>query len=372
MTQASSTQPSSTTTVREEGDCRIAVDTLGGDHGHEPIIEGAVQACKDFGIKSILVGPEDELKTVLSSLGAQSLGLEIVHSAEFIGMDESPARAVRRKPDASMCKAFRLVKEGRASAMISTGNTGAMMAAGRVIYGFLPGIERPAIASIIPVVGDGFPNVLLDIGANVDSHAHNLTQFSVMGSIYYTTLFGVEKPRVGLLSNGTEPVKGNDVIRAAAVEMGSMSLINYCGFVEGRDIASDKVDVIVCDGFIGNIVLKSLEGCVRLIADQLRLEATQGVLNQIGMGLSRDVFRKVFREKFDHTAHGGAPLLGLKNLAVVLHGASGTRSVKSAIAAAKNFVDKGMTTKISSEICRLEESVEEGSEVSLLVGGNGS
>ena len=334
----------------------VAVDATGGDNGLLVQVDGAIQAFQEFGARSVIVGPEEEIKQALDKLGGSRFPIEIKHAPDTITMDDTPSRAVVKKPDSSLCVAYRLVKEGMASSIISSGNSGAMMAAGILHCGLMPGIKRPAIATIIPAVGDRTPNVILDSGANVDCDAHNLVQFAVMGAIYYTSLFEVDKPRIGLLSNGTEASKGTDVLRAAALEIEEVGHLNYVGFVEGRDVAGSAADVIVCDGFVGNVVLKTMEGCVRLVAEQLMHESKKGLVSKIGLGLSKGVFREVFREKFDYTAHGGAPLLGLKKLSIVLHGSSDSRAVKNAIRVADNFAKNKMIDKISGELTGLEDS----------------
>ncbi|MCB0322319.1 MAG: phosphate acyltransferase PlsX [Bdellovibrionales bacterium] len=335
----------------------VAVDAMGGDNGFIVQVEGAIEAYKDFGARSILVGPEDDLRSTLDALGGKHLPLKIRNASQVIAMDDSPARAVRRKPDSSLCVAYQLVQSGEASAILSSGNSGAMMAAGRIILGLLPGIERPAIATLCPVACSDRPNVILDSGANVECHAQNLVQFAVMGAIYYSTLFEQERPKVALLSNGTEASKGTDVIRATSMILSQMDTINYIGYVEGRDVTTQAADVIVCDGFVGNILLKSMEGCVRLIFEQLRHESKKGLVRKLGLGLSKGVYREVFAEKFDYTAHGGAPLLGLTKLAVVLHGSSDARAVKNAIRLADSFVARKMTEKIAVALTQLDESM---------------
>lgn len=346
----------------------VAVDAMGGDLGLPVQVEGAVQACKEFGTSSILVGPEDDLRQCLERLGASRLPITIKHAPEVITMDDSPARAVRRKQDSSLCVAYSLVEDGEASAILSSGNSGAMMAAGSMICGLLPGIERPAIATLIPVAGNGRPNVILDSGANVDCHAHNLVQFAVMGAIYYTSLFEAERPRVALLSNGTEQSKGTDVIRAASMILSQVRSLNYVGFVEGRDATTNKADVIVCDGFVGNVLLKASEGCVRLIYDQLQHEARRGLWRKMGLALSRSVLREVFIQKFDYSAHGGAPLLGLTKLAIVLHGSSDARAVKNAIRLAHSFVGRRMTEKIAAALTQLDEKLTPSIDQGILSG----
>ena len=348
----------------------VAVDAMGGDHGLEVQVEGALQAYKEFGAKSILVGPEADLNARLDALGGRGSSITVTHAPEVITMDDTPAKAVRRKPNSSLCIAYDLVQDGKASCILSAGNSGAMMAAGSMTFGLVPGIERPAIATLIPAVGDGKPNVILDSGANVGCHAHNLVQFAVMGSIYYSSLLNEKRPRVALLSNGTEPTKGTDVIRAASMLLSQMEIVNYVGYVEGRDVASASTDVVVCDGFVGNVLLKALEGAVALCAKQLLHERQKSAWRKIGLFFSKDVYRTVFREQFDYTAHGGAPLLGLRKLAVVLHGSSGSRAVKNAIRVANSFVRVRMTEKITSAITQLEEQMPEfGSD--LLSGGLG-
>ena len=337
----------------------VAVDTMGGDHGLEVQVEGAVLAFQEFNLSTILVGPEEGIRAQLARLGAAALPIIVCHADEVITMEDSPVKAVRRKPNSSLCLAYNMVHSGLAGSIISSGNSGAMMAAGRLICGLLPGIERPAIATLIPKVGDSRPNVIIDSGANVDCHAQNLVQFAVMGSVYYSSLFDAEQPRVALLSNGMELSKGTDVIRAASMFLTRMELLNYIGYVEGRDVATSAADVIVCDGFVGNVMLKSMEGCVRLIYEQILHDRRKSLASKLGTILSKRLFRGVFLEKFDYTAHGGAPLLGLQKLAVVLHGSSGSRAVKNAIRVADSFAKTKMVEKIASTLSHLEDHLPE-------------
>jgi len=335
----------------------VAIDAMGGDKGLAVQVEGAVAAYKEYGVRSILVGPERDIQPLLDSLGAKHFPVSFKHAPEVIGMDESPARAVRRKPDSSLCVAYELVQQGVASSIISAGNSGAMMAAGQIICGLLPGIDRPAITTLIPKVGDGRPNVILDIGANVDCHARNLVQFGIMGSIYHSALFNSLRPKIALLSNGTESSKGTDIIRAAAFILSQMDTFNYVGFVEGRDVATGFSDVIVCDGFVGNVLLKAMEGCVRLIFEQLLHESQKGFFRRVGFGLSRGMYRDVFAERFDYTSYGGAPLLGLAKLALVLHGSSDSRAVKNAVRAADAFDRSGMIDQLAAALTQFDDSM---------------
>ncbi|HMO16904.1 MAG TPA: phosphate acyltransferase PlsX [Oligoflexia bacterium] len=335
----------------------LALDTMGGDLGPRVQVEGAIRAFKDKSVKSILVGPENELRDIVSGFGASDLGFRIEHAPDVIEMSAAPAKAVRRKPNSSLCVAYNLVIEGKASGILSSGNSGAMMAAGRMICGLLPGIERPAIATLIPTYGDGHPNVVIDSGANVDCHANHLVHFAVMGAIYHSSLFGKVRPRVALLSNGSEPSKGTDMIRSASMILSEMEGVNYVGYVEGRDVTSNKTDVVVCDGFVGNVLLKGMEGCVTLIYKQMLHEARSSIVSRIGFFLAKKALKAVFRGKFDHSAHGGAPLLGLKELAMVLHGSSEARAVESALLLSDSFVKSGMTRKITSAMSALEEQL---------------
>ena len=339
----------------EQAQLPVAVDAMGGDRGLGVQVEGAVEAYREFGAHSVLVGVEEDIKQKLSALGAADLPIKVKNATEIISMDDSPARAVRRKSDSSLCVAYQMVQNGEASAILSSGNSGALMAAGRMICGFLPGIERPAIATLIPTAGDGRPNLILDAGANVDCHARHLVQFALMGAIYYSSLFDDVDPKIALLSNGTESSKGNDLIRAAAQSLANLEGINYIGYVEGRDVTTSTADVIVCDGFVGNVLLKGMEGCVRLIYKQLKHESSGGVFSKLGLGLASGVLQRVFREKFDYTAHGGAPLLGLSKLSIVLHGSSDNRAVKNAIRLAHSFVAQDMIGKIAAALLQLDE-----------------
>lgn len=344
----------------------LAVDVMGGDLGPSVQVEGAVDAFKQWNLPSILVGRKQEIDAILAGLGAKDLPLTVVDAAQIITMDDSPARAVRRKPNSSLCVAYELVEQGKASGMLSSGNSGAMMAAGTMICGLLPGIERPAITTLMPVEGNHTPNVILDVGANVDCHAHNLVQFALMGSIYHSSLFESGKPTVALLSNGSEPGKGTDKIRSAAMILQQLPSCNYVGYVEGRDVLTTKANVVVCDGFVGNVLLKALEGCVRFVAHQIKDEGQRGdIVSRIGLFLSKGLLRRLFYEKFDYSAYGGAPLLGLRKLAVVLHGSSDSRAVKNAIRFGYCFVESKMTERIASALAQLEEDLAQLDGVSI-------
>ncbi len=346
----------------------IAVDAMGGDLGPKVVVEGAVHAAQRAGIPSVLVGDEGQLAPLLATYPeSKSLPISIKHASQVVGMDETPGLAIRKKPDSSIRAAFELVAEGKASAVVSAGNTGAIMAAGVFVGGTLPGIARPAIASLIPKAVGGTPTVLLDSGANTGCQAFQLVQFALMGHQYALAALGVPKPRIALLSNGTEMSKGNDIIRSAAMMLSEIEGLNFIGFVEGRDVARDVVDVVVCDGFVGNIVLKAMEGSVRLVVDSIKASMESSLRAKIGLWLARPVLRSVFKDKLDPSAYGGAPLLGLADVAIKCHGSSSSRAIKNGIKVARTFVEQSVLQDLRAALSQLD--VKEGAADT--DGGNG-
>lgn len=333
----------------------IAVDAMGGDHGPSVVVNGAIAAAKEFDISAILVGDEKQLIPLLRQGDPEgSLPLTVQHASQVVGMDEAPGLAIRGKQDSSIRIAFELVSQGKASAVVSPGNTGAIMAAGVFVVGTLPGIARPAIASLIPKGGSGAPTVLLDAGANTECHAFQLVQFALMGHYYATAALGCPAPRIALLSNGTELAKGNDIIRSAAMMLSELEGINFIGYVEGRDISRDVVDVVVCDGFVGNIVLKAMEGCVALVTDSIKAVSQTSLRGKVGLWLARPVLRKVFKDKLDPSAYGGAPLLGLGQIAIKCHGSSSSRAVMNGIRVAQRFVEQGVLSSLHAALQQLD------------------
>lgn len=331
---------------------------MGGDHGPKVVVEGAVYAARNFGIASILVGDATVTDPLLKSLDPEGkLPVTLQHASQVVGMDEAPGLAIRGKQDSSIRVAFELVAQGRASAVVSPGNTGAIMAAGVFVGGTLPGIARPAIASLIPKGVSGTPTVLLDAGANTGCHAFQLVQFALMGHHYAKSALGCEKPRIALLSNGTELAKGNDVIRSAAMMLADLEGIHFIGYVEGRDIARDVVDVVVCDGFVGNIVLKAMEGCVTLVTDSIKSVAETSLRAKIGLWLARPALRSVFKEKLDPSAYGGAPLLGLGQIAIKCHGSSSSRAVMNGIRVARRFVEERVLESMHGVLTQLDVKI---------------
>jgi len=272
-------------------------------------------------------------------------------------MDESPGLAIRGKPDSSIRVAFELVAQGKASAVVSPGNTGAIMAAGVFVGGTLPGIARPAIASLIPKGVGTTPTVLLDSGANTGCQAFQLVQFALMGNQYAKSALGIESPRIALLSNGTEVSKGNDIIRSAAMMLSEIEGLNFKGYVEGRDIAKDVVDVVVCDGFVGNIVLKAMEGSVGLVIDSVKAAMEHSLRAKVGLWLAKPVLKSVFKDKLDPSAYGGAPLLGLGQIAIKCHGSSKSRAIMNGIRVARKFVEEEVLDQLNTALGHLDSKI---------------
>jgi glycerol-3-phosphate acyltransferase PlsX len=327
----------------------IAVDAMGGDHAPKSEVDGAVRAARTLGVKVILVGREDAIQQELAQHeGYQDLPIEIVHASERITMEDSAARAVRTKRDSSLRVASRLVRDGIAQGFVSAGNTGAVMATAKMVQGVVPGVERPALAGAFPTVVQGSPVVVLDVGANVDCSPRMLAQFAVMGEIYSRMILGRPNPRVGILSIGEEDHKGNEVTRSAAPLMRGLNL-NFVGNVEGGDLYGGGVDVIVCDGFIGNVALKVSEGLVEMVKQVLResLEAT--ISGKIGYALSKSAFSN-FRKRLDYSEYGGGPLLGVRGVCIITHGRSNGNAIKNSIRVAKEFSDTKVNALIEEQL----------------------
>src|SRR5215475_4894139 len=329
----------------------IALDAMGSDRAPKPEVEGAIQAARRFGISVALVGPEEALRAeMFRHPFARSLPISIIHASEFITMDEKAVQAVRAKRDSSMRVGLRLVREGQAAAFITAGNTGAAMFAAKTTLGGLPNVDRPALVAIIPTA-IGTVSTLLDVGANVDCKPHNLEQFAVMGEIYFRSMFNVARPRVGLLSIGEEESKGNELTREAFHLLKQLP-INFVGNVEGRDIYNGKVDVIVADGFVGNVALKTSEGVANLVRATLKETLAQTITRQVGYLLSRSAFSD-FKKRLDHTEYGGAPLLGVKGACFITHGSSNSNAIQNAIRVAAEFIDRGINQSIEQELARI-------------------
>jgi len=327
----------------------IALDAMGGDHAPKAEVDGAVRAARSHEAKVILVGQEAVVREELAQHEDwRDLPIEVVHASERITMEDSAAKAVRSKRDSSMRVASRLVRDGVAQGFVSAGNTGAVMATAKMVQGVVPGVDRPALAGAFPTVVKGSPVVVLDVGANVDCSPRMLAQFAVMGEIYSRVILGRRQPRVGILSIGEEDHKGNEVTRSAAPLMRGLNL-NFIGNVEGSDIYSGNVDVVVCDGFIGNVALKVSEGLVDMVKHLLResLEAT--ISGKIGSLLSKTAFAD-FKKRLDISEYGGGPLLGVRGVCIITHGRSNGIAIKNSIRVAKEFAQGKVNQRIEEEL----------------------
>jgi glycerol-3-phosphate acyltransferase PlsX len=326
----------------------IAVDAMGGDHAPKSEVEGAIRACNALDVRVLLVGKKDVVQRELDLHdNVRGLPIEIRDATEVITMDDSAAKAVRTKKDSSIRVACRLHRDGEAQGVVTAGNTGAAMATAKMTAGMIRGVYRPALASAFPTL-KGTPVVVIDVGANVDSTPEMLAQFAVMGEIYSRTIFRIPSPRVGLLSIGEEEHKGNDLTRAATPLMKQLP-IQFIGNVEGRDIYSGIADVVVCDGFIGNVALKVSEGLVEMIRNMLRESLAATVTRKIGYVLSQAAYRD-FRKRVDYSEYGGAPLLGVKGVNIICHGRSNANAIKNAIRVAAEFAQGQVNERIAAEL----------------------
>lgn len=332
---------------------RIAVDAMGGDHAPGEIVRGALQAARDFRVSVVLVGREYEVRRVLEEDSASDIEalVEVVPASEVIEMGEHPASAVRHKRDSSLVVAARLVKDGRCDAMVSAGNTGAAMAASLFAYGRIRGVDRPAIGGPMPTTQGH--TLIVDAGANADVKARHLLQFAQMGSVYLSSTEGIAKPRVGLLNIGEEPNKGNELSLEAHALL-ALSGLNFIGNIEGRDVSRGKADVVVCDGFVGNVVLKFAEGVGSALFDIIRAEASRSLGSRVGALLMRPAFRSV-KKVFDYSEYGGAPLLGLNGLTIISHGSSKAKAIRNAVRAAVRGAESGAILAMAESVTQMEE-----------------
>lgn len=326
----------------------VAVDAMGGDNSPRHEVDGAVKAARRWQIPIVLVGQSEIVAEELAKHDTQGLDIRIEHASEVVGMQDSASDAVRKKKDSSIRVSFNMVKEGRVNAVVSTGNSGATMAAGMFVLKRIPGIDRPAIATLVPNLED--QTLVLDVGGNVDCKPPHLVQFALMGSVYAAQMLGKTTPRVGLLSNGSEESKGNELTREANQILKRTSL-NYVGYTEGRDIYNANVDVVVCDGFVGNVVLKVSEGLAEAIGSILREEFSSRFLSKLGYLLARPAL-KAFKKKVDYAEYGGAPLLGVQGTAMICHGSSNPQAIMNAIKMAHDSETHQVISKMSE---RLEE-----------------
>lgn len=358
----------------------IVLDAMGSDKAPDPEIRGAILAARHLDVRVHLVGPEDVLRPKLRAAlkedddqngGALPNPLEaieafvnqngrkngrkrkrrppvfLVQASEWISMEDKAALAVRSKRDSSMRVGLKMVREGRAGGFVTAGNTGAAMATAKMVLGSLHGVERPALATVLPTTA-GTPCVLLDVGANVDCDPNNLLQFAVMGQTYARDVLHVPNPRVGLLSIGEEETKGNTLTRDTLPLLRQLDL-NFIGNVEGRDLYNGHADVIVCDGFVGNVALKTSEGIVKLVNSSLRESLKSTVTSQVGAMLSKKAF-KAFKKHLDYSEYGGAPLLGVRGVCIVGHGSSNERAIMNGIRVAAEFAQAKVNQTIESAL----------------------
>jgi glycerol-3-phosphate acyltransferase PlsX len=308
---------------------RIAVDAMGGDKGPGVVVEGALLAATELAVEIVLVGPKEVVENELARYPSHP-SVEVMPASQIVAMSESPSATLKKK-DSSMMVAFGLVREANAHAVVSAGNSGAVMATGMFVLGNLSGVERPAILCVIPTLSRG--TVIIDAGANVDCKPRQLFQFGLMGSIYAERVLGILRPRLGVLSNGEEDSKGNELTRSAS-DLLRAAPVNYIGYVEGRDVAGGNVDVIVCDGFTGNVVLKTMEGTASFVMGVLKNAFRASLTSRFGYLMSRRSLAEA-RARLDYAEYGGAPLMGLGGVAIIAHGGSSPKAIKNAIRVAK-------------------------------------
>jgi glycerol-3-phosphate acyltransferase PlsX len=330
---------------------KVVVDAMGSDRAPHPEIDGAFAAARDLGVGVVLVGQREVVEKELRRCGWRrdgDKGVDFVEAPEFIGMGEAVATAVRRKRKSSMRVGARLVADGHADGFVSAGNTGAAMATAKMVIGMLPGVDRPALAALLPTKS-GRPTMLLDVGANSECKAHHLAQFAIMGDAYSRSVLGTERPGVGLMSIGEEEAKGNDLTKEAFPLMRDLQSLNFVGNVEGRDVFSGEVDVIVTDGFTGNVILKLSEGLQDAVISLIKRELSASVITKTGAVLARPAFQNL-KKRLDYAEYGGAPLLGVRRIVVVGHGSSNARAIRNAIRNVKEFSEHGAQERIERGI----------------------
>ena len=335
---------------------KIALDAMGGDNAPVSIVAGALEAVRSYDVEIILVGDESSVDAEIKRQGGADAALSVVHAPQTVGMHESPSSVIRRKRESSIWIATDLVKQGKARAVVSAGNTGAAMATALFQLRALEGIERPAIATILPTLTG--ETLLLDVGANVDCKPQHLMQFSVMGHVFAERVMGRQNPRIGLLSIGEEDTKGNEMTKEA-FKLLKDGALNFVGNVEGRDVYLGGADVIVCDGFIGNVALKISEGLADTLMKLLKREIQSGVTGKLGQLFFRSSFAR-FKRKIDYAEYGGAPLLGVNGVCVVCHGRSSPRAIKNAIRVCREFVDCDLNAHLQEGMGRYLQKMKSG------------
>ena len=335
----------------------VALDAMGGDNAPRAVVQGAFHALRTFeDLRILLVGPKDRLEEIVPAARDVCDRIEIIHADEVIGMDESPMLAVRKKVNSSMVQAMLAVRDGRAGAVVSAGSTGALLASGMLRIGRIPGIERPALAPVLPGVKK--PWLLIDSGANVDCQPRYLDQFALMGSVYMSSVMGVKDPAVGLVNIGTEAEKGNKLVKEAYALMSAQTSYRFAGNCEAREIPSGDFDVVVADGFAGNLILKYTEGLAGALMQMLKESLMQSTRTKIGAALTKPAFRE-FKKKLDYNAYGGAPLLGVDGAVVKAHGSSGDEAICNAIGQARSMLEGQVVEKIREGLKGLADAQTE-------------
>lgn len=328
---------------------RIAVDAMGGDHAPRVNVDGAVAAAREFGIATLLVGKRAELEPLLADSGYTGSDIELVDASEVVTFDDPATAAIRKKRNSSIRIAANCVRDGRAQGLVSAGHTGAAMVSAKMVIGSIEGVDRPALATVLPNLTGHC--LLLDVGANPDLKTPHFREFAVMGSIYAELVFGKKSPSIGLMSIGEEDSKGNEQSKEAFKALKETGL-NFIGNVEGRDVFNGKVDVIVTDGFTGNVILKVSEALAEMVENMLREEIKRTLQASVGFLLSKSAFRR-FKQRIDYSEYGGAPLLGVKGCVIICHGRSSAKAIKNAIRFAAEFSRQSLAERIQAQIAEL-------------------
>lgn len=328
---------------------KIAVDAMGGDHAPEMVVRGALEAASELGMDITLVGHRDAISNELGE-NQERAPIGVHHCEEVVHMDEKPLKAIRRKKDSSISVAFDLIKRGEVDAVVSAGNSGATLAAGILKLGKVEGVERPALAGIFPAEKSNV--ILIDVGANVDCRPVHLFQFGIMAHAFATSCLGMDDPKIGLLSIGEEGGKGNEQVRLAH-DLFKASPLNFVGNVEGRDIFTGEIQIIVCDGFVGNVALKLSEGMAEAITKMLKEEMMGSFAGKAGLLFGHGPFQRV-RKKLDYEEYGGAPILGINGIGIVCHGSSSARAIKSAVRMAASYVKKNIHERLTVQMAEFQ------------------
>ena len=328
---------------------KIVLDGMGGDHAPGATVEGAVLATQEFGSRIIIVGIKDVMERELAKYGSHFPHIEIHHASEIIDMHDAPAASVRKRKDSSINVAVKLVKEGKAQAIVSAGNTGAVVCATTLYLKALKGVERPGIAIVVPTLKG--VSLIIDVGANIDPKSYHLFQYGMMGDVYCRAILKKFNPTIGLLNIGQEASKGTDFTKKT-YGLFAQSRLNFIGNVEGRDLFNGRCDVIVCDGFVGNVLLKVSESLAESLSALLKRELGESFITRIGALFSKSALKAMKRE-MDYTEYGGAPLLGIDGVCIICHGSSSAKAIKNAIKVAAEFVDHKVNQHIVESISRL-------------------